>query len=178
MSSGAESRFGIHLGDVVTVGVAGYVGAAVAGLVFQVGNPEILRVTGAIIGAGSPVGRWVTIIGLGVVLAVPFLRFSALSIDPFVRRIIAITSRIPALRKAVVSLLRISALGVTLFALGLLYGFASGLAVFGLAVPELSKTVIGPFQTLQYFDPVALLGWTIYGGVTGLVYGVVQENTG
>lgn len=170
----ADSGLPVELGDVVTVGAAGLIGAVVAGLVFQVGNPDVVRSVGAIVGAESLAGGWLTVLGLGILLGVPFVAFVSGSVDAFVDRVIVLTSRSDALRKVLVPLLNVSALGVTLFALGLLYGFGVGVVVFGLAAPAWAGIVTG--RAGPYLDPVAILGWTAYGAVTGLGYGLLTER--
>lgn len=176
MSARTDGGLPIGLGDVVAVGVAGLVGGLSAGVVFQAGNPDVVRSAGAIVGTDSVAGGWLTVLALGMLLGVPFVAFVSGSVDAFVNRVIVLTSRSDALRKALVPLLNVSALGVTLFALGLLYGVGVGLVVFGLLVPAWTTLVTGHALPIPYLDPVAILGWTVYGGVTGLGYGLLKER--
>lgn len=167
----------IGLRDIGAVSVAGLVGAVVAGLIFQAGNPDILRSIGAIVGLESFAAGWLTVLVLGVLLGVPFVGFTSGSVDAFVEQVIMITTRSDTLRKLLVPLLNVSALGVTLFALGLLYGVVVVFVVFGLIAPVVETVVSG--QALpgpSYLGPVAILGWTTYGGVLGLCYGLIKEH--
>lgn len=163
--------------DVVTAAVAGLVGALAAAVVFQVGDSTLVRSAGRIAGTDSIVGGWLAIPGLGLLLAVPFVAVLRTSVNPFVSLVISLTSRNDALRVAIVPLLNVSALGVTLFALGLLYGFlVVGVILFGYIRPGLATLVSGQTHAVPSIDPVSILGWTVYGGVTGLGYGLGVER--
>lgn len=156
--------------------VAGLLGALSGGVVVQLGNPALVRSAGGIVGPESAAVGWVTLTALGVLFAIPFVVVVSGSVNAFVEMVIAFTSGSDVLRAALVPLLHVSALGLTLFAIGLLYGLAIGVALFGIGVPVWAIIEAEPALPSTFFDIVGLVGCTIYGGVLGLCYGLLEEG--
>lgn len=152
-------------------------GALQANVILHFGDLTAVKMLGATVGVPTYVGGAVMLFVYGLLLGLPFLVFVSGSVNSFVNRVIMLSSRSTILQKLLVPLLDISALGVTLFALGEIYGIVVGIVFFGFAVPLwLTLTGYGGAYTLPYLGLVSLFAWVTYGGMTGLVYGYIMEN--
>lgn len=166
----------VGAGEVGQALAAGLVGALPVGLLLQFGSPEALRATGALVGSPTVAGGWATLVGLGVLFCLPFVGFVSGTVNQFVNRVIMVSRRSELLQKLLVPMLQVSALGVTLFALGLIYGVLVAAFGFALALPLWLTGVAGHAVPVPWLDPVGLLGWVSYGSVMGLVYGLLEER--
>ncbi|WP_433627286.1 hypothetical protein [Halomicrococcus sp. NG-SE-24] len=171
-----DLSLGVDEGEAIVAG--GLAGAVQAGLVVQLWDTSSIHRIGALVGADSLNGGWLVLLALGVLFAVPFGVFVSGSINTFVNRVIMLSSQRPMLQKVLVPLLNRSALAVTTNALGNVYGLGVGI-VFHLVLMPLWLSVFMGVQTpvpyLTVTGLVGVLGWTLYGGVLGLVYGLVME---
>lgn len=131
-----------------------------------------------IVGSFSHEVAWLVLFGLGVVFAAGFEVYVGKTFDPFVRSVIALTSRSPILRKMLLPLVRWSPMGSVCYLLGQGYGLA--IAVGHLFVVPLWLThVMGvptAFPMLNYLGLIAIVGWLVYGSMMGLVFGLVVES--
>lgn len=176
MEAGTGGASPSVLRNVVNAGVAGLLGALSGGVVVQLWNPALVRSAGGIVGLESVAVAWVTLTALGVLFAIPFVAVVSGSVNAFVEMVIAITSGSDVLRSALVPLLHVSALGLTLFAIGLVYGLALGVALFAIGVPVWA--ILEAERTLPptFLDIVGIVGCTVYGGVLGLCYGLLEDG--
>lgn len=152
-------------------------GAFQASVILFFGDITAVEMLGATVGVPTYFGGAVMLFVYGILFGFPFLVFISGSVNSFVNRVIMLSSRSTVLQKILVPLLNISALGVTLFALGQIYGLAIGIVFFAIGVP-LWLTVIGYGGTyaLPYLGFFSIFAWLTYGGMTGLVYGLIMEN--
>ena len=151
-------------------------GAFQASVILHFADLTAIKMLGATVGVPTLFGGAVMLFVYGLLLGFPFLVFVSGSVNSFVTQVIMLSSKSTILQKLLVPLLNISALGVTLFALGEIYGLVVGIVFFGVAVP-LWLTLIGyGGYTLPYFSLASLFAWLTYGGMTGLVYGYIMEN--
>lgn len=164
------------LREAVIVVIAGLLGALFGLVIFQLGNPGLVRSAGGTVGSETIARGWVALTAAGVLLAIPFAVIVAGSVNAFVEMVIAFTSGSDSLRAILVALLHVSALGLTLFGMGLLYGLAVGVAVFAIGVPVWTILAAKPALPPSFLDIVGMVGSTIYGGVMGLSYGVLKER--
>jgi hypothetical protein len=155
----------LHFGDLTAVKMLGA----------TVGVPA--SILGIDVGVSPLIGGAAMLFIYGLLLGFPFLVFVSGSVNSFVTQVIMLSSKSTILQKLLVPLLNISALGVTLFALGEIYGLVVGIVFFGFAVPLwLTLVGYGGAYSLPYLNLVALFAWVTYGGMTGLVYGYSMEN--
>lgn len=176
MSVFEPSRFQLGVSEGEALVGAGLFGAFQGGLMLQVWHVAAIRQVGATVGVHSLTGSWVVLLGYGVLLAIPFVAFVSGSINAFTNRIIMLSSNSRVLQHLLVPLLKISALGVTLFALGQVYGLLVGLVVWGLALPAWLNLVVGMQVPFPYVNAFTLFGWATYGGMCGLAYGLILEH--
>ncbi|MFC6731608.1 MULTISPECIES: hypothetical protein [unclassified Haladaptatus] len=153
----------------------GLFGAFQGGLILQLWNPDAIREIGATVGMASLNGGWLALFGYGILLGIPFVAFVSGSVNAFVNKVIMLSSQSTVLQKLLVPLLSRSALGVTLFALGQGYGIVVGLMFWSLFVPGW-LAILGYPTATPLVDPIALFSWATYGGMMGLVYGLVREK--
>lgn len=163
------------LREAVIAAVAGLLGAWAGVVILQLGNPALVRSAGWAVGSETIAGGWIALTAAGVLLAIPFGGIVSVSVNAFVEVIIAFTSGSDYLRAILVALLHVSALGLTLFGMGLLYGLAVGVAVFAIGVPVWTILAAKPALPPSFLDIVGLVASTIYGGVMGLSHGVLKE---
>jgi hypothetical protein len=163
--------------EVEAIVAATLFGALQANVILHFGDLTAVKMLGGTVGVSTYVGGAVMLFVYGILLGLPFLVFVSGSVNSFVNQVIMLSSKSKVLQKILVPLLNISALGVTLFALGEIYGIVVGIVFFGFAVP-LWLTLIGygGAYSLPYLGLVSLFAWITYGGMTGLVYGYVMEN--
>ncbi|MFB6172611.1 MAG: hypothetical protein ABEJ23_08765 [Haloarculaceae archaeon] len=166
--------FGVPEGEAV-VG-AGLFGAFQGGLLLQLWNTDAIRQVGATAGWPTLDGGWIVLLCYGVLLAVPFVAFVSGSIDAFATRIIVLSRNSAVLQRLLVPLLKVSALGTTLFALGQVYGLLVAVTVWGVALPAWLTLVVGRAVPFPYVNPFTLFAWATYGGMTGLAYGLILEH--
>lgn len=162
----------------LTASVAGgLAGGVVASGVVWLFDDSLLALFGEFAG-GPGVGRGAgVLLALGVLLAVPFGAFVAGSIDGFVAQVMALSRRSTAVQRVLVPLLRRSALAVTTYSLGQVYGLVVGLVLVVFVLP-LAAAPLGaalPFPFLTVTALVGVAAWVVYGAVLGLVYGLVLE---
>ncbi|WP_436345018.1 hypothetical protein [Natronorubrum sp. FCH18a] len=156
----------------------GLAGGFQAALVIQVHDTDAIRRVGAVFGVPTLDGGWLAMFALGVLFALPFSAFVSSSIDSFVSKVMALSSRNDYLRKVLVPLLKRSALTTTTLALGNGYGIAVGVVfslfvmpvwlTFGMGVPTMIPNLTGD-------GLFGVLAWALYGGTLGLVYGLILE---
>jgi hypothetical protein len=171
-----DFSLGIDEGEAIVAG--GLAGAMQGGLVIQLLDLNSMYTIGKIAGVGTLNGGWIVLLALGVLFAVPFGAFVSGSINTFVNRVIMLSSRRPLLQKVLVPLLNRSALAVTTNALGNLYGLCVGIVFYVLLMPLWLTVIMGVRVPVPYLTVTSLVGivaWTLYGGVLGLVYGLVIE---
>lgn len=157
----------------------GLAGAFQAGLVIQLWDADGIREIGAMFGVPTLDGGWVGLFVLGVAFAFPFTAFVSNSIDAFVMRVMSLSSRSKILQKLLVPLLRRSALATTTYALGNGYGVLVGVLFSLFLMPAWLAFVMGvpmavPNLTLD--GVVGVVAWIVYGGILGLVYGLILES--
>ncbi|WP_336360781.1 hypothetical protein [Haladaptatus sp. ZSTT2] len=163
-------------GEQVEAAVAGGLfGAFQGGLLLQLWNPDAIREIGATVGMASLNGGWLALFGYGVLFGVPFTAAVSGSADTLVTTFTALSRRNAVLEKLLDPLLSRSPLGATLFALGQGYGIVVGLLFWSLFVPGW-LAVLGHSTATPVFDPVALFSWATYGGMMGLVYGLIRDH--
>lgn len=151
-------------------------GALQASVILHFADITAVKMLGATVGVPTFVGGAIMLFLYGILLGFPFLVFVSGSVNSFVNQIIMLSSKSTILQKLLVPLLNISALGVTLFALGEVYGLVVGIVFFSVAVP-LWLTLIGVgAYPLPYLSLASLFAWITYGGMTGLAYGFIMEN--
>lgn len=187
MGYNIRSLFAVDLGIKEVEGIVGasLSGALLASLILHIGNLggiklgglTVIKMLGATVGVSTPTAGGIMLFVYGLLLGFPFLVFISGSVNSFVTQIIRLSSKSTLLQKILVPLLNVSALGVTLFALGALYGIVVGIVFFGFAVPLwLSLIGYSGAYTLPSLGLISLAAWLIYGGITGLVYGLIMEN--
>jgi hypothetical protein len=162
----------LHFADLTAIKMLGATVGVPAKILGE--TVDVLTVT---VGVPTLFGGAIMLFVYGLLLGLPFLVFVSGSVNSFVTQVIMLSSKSTVLQKLLVPLLNISALGVTLFALGEVYGIVVGIVFFGIAVPAW-LTLIGysGAYTLPYINLVTLFAWMTYGGMTGLVYGYIMEN--
>lgn len=165
----------IDIGDVEAIIGGSLFGALQANVILHLGDLEALELLGATIGRPTLLAGAGMLFVYSVLLALPFLLFVSGSINAFVTRVIMLSRNSTLLQKVLVPLLNVSALGVTLFALGQIYGLLVGVVFFGVLV-QLWLIVIGGPSALPALGLVSLFAWMTYGGMMGLVYGVALER--
>lgn len=180
MEYNVRSLFEVDLGVDEVEGIIGasLFGAIMAGGVFHLGhNLYVIKMLGATVGVPTLIGGEIMLFVYCLLFGFPFLVFVSGSVNSFVTQVIMLSSRSTLLQKILVPLLNMSALGVTLNALGTIYGIAVGIVFFGFAVP-LWLTLIGYGGTyaLPSLGLVPLFGWLSYGAMMGLAYGLILEN--
>ncbi|WP_323172378.1 hypothetical protein [Natrialba sp. PRR66] len=157
----------------------GLAGGFQAALVLQLYDTDAIRRVGG--GFGSPTldGGWIAMFALGVLFALPFSLVVSRSIDSFVGTVMALSSRNEPLRRLLTPLLKRSALATTTFALGNGYGIVVGAVGVLFLVPGWLPAAMGvstPFSNATVAGVVGVLAWAIYGGMLGLVYGLILES--
>lgn len=165
----------IDVGDVEAIVGGSLFGAFQANVILHIGDLEALRLLGATVGVPTLLGGAGMLFVYGLLLAIPFLAFVSGSINAFVTRIIMLSRNSTLLQKVLVPLLNVSALGVTLFALGQIYGLLVGSVFFGVLV-QLWLAFIGGPSAFPALGLVSLFAWMTYGGMMGLVYGIAMEQ--
>ena len=176
MAFDVSSRPSVDVSQVEAVVGAGLFGAFQGGLMLQLWNTDAIRQVGATVGWSTLDGGWVVLLCYGVLLAVPFVWFVSGSVNAFTNKVIMLSSKSSVLQRLLVPLLKFSALGVTLFSLGQIYGLLVGVAFWGLAVPAWLNAVAGYGVPFPYVNPFTLFAWATYGGMTGLAYGLIEEH--
>lgn len=171
----ALERPRIGVSDVEAVIAAGLFGAFQGGLMLQLWDLDGIRRVGATVGVTSLEGAWLVLLCYGVLLAVPFVWFVSGSVDAWANSVILLSSKSAVLQRVLVPLLKFSALGITLFGLGQIYGLLVGIFVYGLAMPAWLN-LVGYATPVPYINGFTLFGWATYGGMTGLAYGLVIES--
>lgn len=165
-------------GDQILAVFAGsFVGAILLGLVLQagLGRGGILQF-GALVGQLNYGASWAVLFVLSTLLAVLFVAFVSRSINSFVDRVIMLSSQSEALQQVLVPLLERSALTVTTNALGTIYGFVVWLVFYALFVPAWLSFVVGIEDVaLPNLHLAGLLAWLLYGGLVGLLYGLILD---
>ncbi|MFB6164043.1 MAG: hypothetical protein ABEJ31_02695 [Haloarculaceae archaeon] len=178
MEFGTPTLPTVEIEDVEGIVGGGLFGALQGGAIMQLLHLKLVSDLGALIGRPTYANGWLLMFVLGVVLAVPFLVFVAGSINTFVNKVIMLSSRSEILQKVLVPLLNISALGVTAYTLGQIYGLGIGL-LHVVLVPVILTYVLGYSVPMLYglaFPAVAVvLSWVVYGSMMGLVYGLTKE---
>lgn len=138
---------------------------------------ELIMQFARIVGSFSHTVTWLVLFGLGVVFAAGFEVYVGKTFDPFVRAVIALTSRVGLLRKMLLPLVERSPTGVVCYALGQGYGLAIAVGHL-LLVPLWLTPVMGvprEFPMLDHLGLWAVIGWLVYGSMMGLVFGLVVE---
>lgn len=161
--------------DAEAVIAGGLFGTFLGGLLLTWWEPEAIIMIGKMVGVESVVGSWVVLFGVGVLLGAPFVTFISCSVDAFANRVIMLSRQNDTLRKILVPALQFSAYGVTLMGVGTIYGIILGIAFYGLAVP-LWLMVLGYSVPFPFITPFTIWGWSIYGAMLGLVYGLIMES--
>ena len=168
----------IESDEVAAVLTGGITGSVVGGLLMQILSMDSIRTLGGLVGTESLNGGWFALLPLGVLLAIPFAAFVSGSINGFVNEIIMLSSRHPALQKALVPLLNRSALAVTTSSLGAVYGVTVGVVFYLLLVPAWLAVGTGSSIAVPYLTVpglVGVVGWLLYGTMLGLTYGLFME---
>lgn len=155
---------------------AGLFGAFQGGLMLQLWNTDAIRQVGATVGWATLDGGWIVLLVYGVILAIPFVAFVDGSVNAFANKFILLSSKSRVLQRVIVPLLKISALGVTLYGLGQIYGLIMAIAFWGLALPAWLNFVVGYPAPFPYVNGFTIFGWLTYGGMTGLAYGLIEEH--
>jgi hypothetical protein len=179
MATNIRSMFSVDFTVDEVEGIIGATlfGALQASVILHFADLTAIKMLGATVGVPTLVGGAIMLFIYGLLLGFPFLVFVSGSVNSFVTRIIMLSSNSTILQKILVPLLNISALGVTLFALGEIYGLVVGIVFFSFAVPLwLTLLGYGGTYTLPYFSLASMFAWITYGGMTGLVYGYIMEN--
>ena len=166
-------------GDGILAVIAGsFVGAILVGLVLQAGLGR-----GGILQFGALVARpeynvsWAVLFVLSTLFTLLFVRFVSRSINGFVTRVIGLSRRNELLKEILVPLLQRSALTVTTNALGFVYGFVIWLVVYVFLVPLWLAFGIGiEGIAIPNLQLAGLLAWLGYGGLVGLLYGLIMES--
>ncbi|WP_306061743.1 hypothetical protein [Natronococcus wangiae] len=156
----------------------GLAGGFQAALVLQLHDTDAIRRVGAIFGAPTLDGGWITMLALGALFALPFSAFVSSSIDSFVQKVMMLSSRNDYLRKLLVPLLQRSALTTTTLGLGNGYGIAVGVLFSLFLMPAWLTFAMGvpmPVPNVTGDGLFGILPWTLYGGTLGLVYGLILE---
>lgn len=156
----------------------GLAGGFMAVFIIHFYDTDMTRELGAVFGMESMNGGWIAALLLGVLFALPFGVFVSQSINSFVSKVMALSRRNDLFRKILVPLLKRSAYTTTTYALGNGYGIAIGV-VFGIfLMPAWLTYVMGVSATFPAFTVDGILtvvAWLVYGGVLGLVYGLIIE---
>lgn len=163
--------------DVEAIVGGGLFGALLAGGLMNLEEYELIMQFAQIVGSFSHTVAWLVLFGLGVAFAAGFEVYVGKTFDPFVRGVIALTSRIGLLRRMLLPLVRRSPTGVVCYALGQGYGLAIA-AGHLLLVPLWLTYVMGvptEFPMLDHLGLWAVIGWLVYGSMMGLVFGLVVE---
>lgn len=181
MERNIQSLFSFDIGIDEIEGIIGasLFGALQANLIlhFHPDGLEAVKMLGATVREPTLTGGALLLFVCGVLLGLPFLAFASGSVNSFVTTVIALSSKSTLLQKLLVPLLNISALGVTLFALGQVYGLAVGVVFYGFGVPLwLSLIGYSGAYALPSLGLIPLFAWMTYGGMMGLVYGVIMER--
>lgn len=178
MSFETSTRPGFGLVNLGGVVGGSLFGAVVGGIGMQLLAADLLADLGALLGSGTVASGWVLLLALGLSLGVAFVAVLSRTVDAFVDRIIALTSRSPRLKNLLLPLLSRSALGVTAAGLGVCYGLAVGVGHV-LVVPTLLTYGLGHSVPLGYGPAtatvVAVVSWAAYGSTLGFVYGLATE---
>lgn len=165
----------IGIGDVEAIIGASLFGALQANVILHFGDLEAVKMLGATVGTPTYVAGAAMLFVYGLLLGFPFLAFVSGSVNAFVSQVIMLSSNSKPLQKLLVPLLNVSALGVTLMALGAIYGIAVGIVFFGIVV-QLWLAVTGGPSVLPAFGLVSQFAWLTYGSMMGLAYGVALEQ--
>lgn len=180
MERSIRSLFSVDL-DIEIDEVEGIIGASLFGafqanVILHLADLDTVKMLGATVNEPTLIGGAVMMFIYSILLGFPFLAFVSGSVNSFVTRIIMLSSKSTVLQKLLVPLLNVSALGVTLFALGEIYGIVVGVVFFSFGVP-LWLTIIGHGgYTIPSLGLVSMFAWVTYGGMMGLVYGLIMER--
>lgn len=178
LSSRLPSGLGLSAREIEASIAGGLAGAFQAVLVIQLFDLDAIKEIGTVVGVPTLNGGWLTMFGLGVVFALPFAAFVSRSINTFVNKVIMLSQQSTVLQKLLVPLLQRSALAVTTLALGNVYGIAVGVVFHLVVLPVWLTVVMGvptPIPYLTLAGVVGVAAWALYGGLLGLVYGLVRE---
>ena len=175
MAFDVSSRPSFSVSKVEAVLAAGLFGGFQGGLMFQLWNTETVRQAGATVGWSTLDGGWIMFLVYGVLLAIPFVAVVDGSVNAYANTVIMLSSKSSVLQRILVPLLKFSALGITLFGLGQVYGLVIAIGVWGLALPAWLNFVVGYPAPFPYINAFTIFACTTYGGMTGLAYGLIQE---
>lgn len=166
----------IEIDEIEGIIGASLFGAFQANVILHIADLETVKMLGATVNEPTLIGGAVMLFIFGILLGFPFLAFVSGSVNSFVTKIIMLSSKSTVLQKLLVPLLNISALGVTLFALGQIYGLVVGVVFFGFGVPLwLAVSGFGSY-TIPSLGLVSMFAWLTYGGMMGLVHGIIMER--
>lgn len=156
----------------------GLFGALLAGGLMNLISYELMMQFAHVVGSNSHDVAWLVMFGLGVLFAAGFELYAGKAFDPFVRSIMALTSRSSILRKMLQPMVHLSPMGSVCYLLGQGYGLAIGIGHV-LLVPLWLTYVMGEptaFPMLNLHGIVAVVGWLVYGSMMGLVFGAILES--
>lgn len=166
----------IDIDEVEGIIGASLFGAFQANVILHFLDLQTVKMLGATVGEPTLIGGATMLFIYGVLLGFPFLVFVSGSVNSFVTRIIMLSSNSTLLQKLLVPLLNISALGVTLFALGEIYGLIVGVVFFGFAVPLWLSVLGSGSYAIPSLGLIPMFAWITYGGMMGLTYGIILER--
>lgn len=175
MAFDVASRPSFSVSKVEAVIGAGLFGGFQGGLMLQFWNTETVRQAGATVGWATLDGGWIMFLVYGILLAIPFVWVVDGSTTAFANKFILLSSKSRVLQRVIVPLLKISALGVTLYGLGQIYGLVVAVVVWGIALPAWLNLVVGYPAPFPYINGFTIFGCLTYGGMTGLAYGLILE---
>ena len=176
MAFDVASRPSFSVSKVEAVIGAGLFGAFQGGLMLQLWNTDAIRQAGATVGWSTLEGGWIMLLVYGILLAIPFAWFVDGSVNAYANTVIMLSSKSRVLQRVLVPLLKFSALGITLYGLGQIYGLVVAIAVWGLALPAWLNVVVGYPAPFPYVNGFTIFGCLTYGGMTGLAYGLIEES--
>jgi ABC-type multidrug transport system fused ATPase/permease subunit len=154
--------------DEQNAAVVGAVGGGIAGVgvLSLLGGPSALTEIAALIGSQSPELGAALFVLAGLAFGLLFAVVLSRTINDFTNTVIMFSRRSTLTQKLLVPLLTRGALTVTAGSMGLVYGTALGVAVFGLGAAG-----VGPDLGLA-----GLVALVVYGQVLGNGYGLMLEK--
>lgn len=155
---------------------AGIVGAIQSGNLLQLWYIESIRFFARAVGRNDLTTGWVVLLVSGVVFSLLFAGIVSNFVQEFVTKTMMLSRKSDILRKVLVPMLNLTALGITLSGLGIAYGIVLGIVFYGLALPAWIHLVFGGGMPFPYLDIVPIILWANYGALLGLVYGFLLEN--
>ncbi|WP_330631302.1 hypothetical protein [Halocatena halophila] len=166
---------GIEGKSIEAIVIASLFGAFQAIIVFHFGDVTGVKMIGASAGHWDKITGGLMVIVYSLIFGGIFLGVIAGSVNPFVTRVIMLSQNSALLQKFLVPLLTRSALGVTLLAIGQLYGIIIGLVFHGILL-QLWLEAIGAPAQFPAFGLASTVAWMAYGATMGLVYGLLMEQ--